>query len=239
MGRRIPPAIKPYKGLVAAWKARHGSSGNLYDPPRKGRHTPPKTSTRHRADPKRKTMKRSYGTIKGKPYAVGGRGGVAWTGGRKPRYDPAPRNYRKKAKGILAWFGKHGQWLIAIPAFFISSMKGFIDHHWQAGDLRAWITNPSWLLKDFTYNLATVKPDLGAFLGNWVTQPFMVLGSALTGIGFLPIREIPNKPLFKKLGIACLIASALGALFDPPVKSSSTSTASRPSNPTNASSMYG
>jgi len=103
MPARIPPRIKPYKGLVAAWKARHGASGNWYDPPRKRRST--RSGIRRRdPDPRRRGIKRGYGVIRGKPYAVGSPGGVYWSGARKPRYDPARvKDYRRRARG---WLGR-------------------------------------------------------------------------------------------------------------------------------------
>jgi len=52
-------------------------------------------------DPKRRGMYYGYGTIRGKPYRIGTRGGVAWSGGRKPRYDPDRRGFRARAKGLL------------------------------------------------------------------------------------------------------------------------------------------
>ncbi len=79
----IPTKIKKYPGLVKAWQARYGS----YDPkPRK-----------------RRRMATGYGTVNKKPFRRGARGGVAWTGGTKPRYDPKPRNYKAKAKKGLAY----------------------------------------------------------------------------------------------------------------------------------------
>jgi len=55
---------------------------------------------RKRYDPKR-SISYGYGSVRGKPYRVGRRGGVAWSGGRKLRYDPSPRGFRAKAKGLL------------------------------------------------------------------------------------------------------------------------------------------
>lgn len=91
MGKAIPTKIKPYPGLVKAWRARHGSPGRSYDPPGK------KRSTRHKSNPKRMTT--GYGKVNKKPFARGPRGGVAWTGGKTPRYDPRDfKGWRTKTK---------------------------------------------------------------------------------------------------------------------------------------------
>jgi len=62
-----------------------------YDPKRKRR-----TTRRRKADPKRKGMSRGYGTVGGKPFRRGSRGGAYWSGGRKRRYDPRRGNYRRR-----------------------------------------------------------------------------------------------------------------------------------------------
>lgn len=63
-----------------------------YDPKRKRR----KTTRRRKADPKRKRMSRGHGTVGGKPFRRGSRGGAYWSGGRKRRYDPRRGNYRRR-----------------------------------------------------------------------------------------------------------------------------------------------
>lgn len=97
MGKAIPTKIKPYPGLVKAWKARQGSPGRSYDPPGK------KRSPRHSSRPKRKkrrSMTTGYGKINKKPFRRGSRGGTYWSGGRTPRYDPRDfgRRTKKRAK---------------------------------------------------------------------------------------------------------------------------------------------
>jgi hypothetical protein len=37
-------------------------------------------------------MRYGYGAVRGKPYGVGRRGGIYWSRGRKPRYDPGVRS---------------------------------------------------------------------------------------------------------------------------------------------------
>lgn len=93
MGISIPAKIKPYPGLVKAWRARQESPGRSYDPPGK------KRSPRRKLDPKpkkRRRMTTGYGKINKKPFKRGSRGGTYWSGGRKPRYDP--RDYRGRVK---------------------------------------------------------------------------------------------------------------------------------------------
>ena len=107
--KAIPAKIKPYPGLVKAWRARYGRDTKplgLYDPPRKRKSTRLGSRTRRKtADPKKRRKRRSmatgYGRINSKPYKRGPRGGTYWSGGRKPRYDPQRRSRRSKARGKL------------------------------------------------------------------------------------------------------------------------------------------
>lgn len=95
-----------------------------YDPRRKKKKGRKKGKSRKKRsyDPTR-GMAYGYGQVRGKPYRIGRRGGVAWSGGRKPRYDPQPRRfgrirrYGTKAEG---WVNKYG----GILGFFGALIAG-------------------------------------------------------------------------------------------------------------------
>jgi len=67
----------------------------------------------HDPDPRRKSMAYGYGKVGRKPYAKGSRGGVYWSGAKKPRYDPARfervRRYGRRIGGKFEGFiNKYG-----------------------------------------------------------------------------------------------------------------------------------
>ena len=57
-------------------------------------------------DPRRKSIRYGYGAVKGKPYGVGRRGGVYWSRGKKPRYDPG---IRSRLRGYGKRIGGYGR----------------------------------------------------------------------------------------------------------------------------------
>jgi hypothetical protein len=98
---------RPRKGVEPAglkrWRLAHRKHGK-YDPRR----------------PRRRHMARAYGFLRHKPFRVGSRGGVAWSGAHKLRYDPTRRHPRLRrygsriGRGIEGTINKWGTWLGAL-----------------------------------------------------------------------------------------------------------------------------
>jgi len=171
---------------------------------------------------------------------------------RRRTYDPAPRRrrrttFRKRVGGLVGWLKKNGAYLIGIPAFFEGVLDKQIKYHASESPekLRAYLSNPRWMFEDFLGispgkgGLLRPETDLGKVITNFFSLPFTYIGLILTTLGLLPISQIPQKPLLKKLGITALFASALAAPFDPAPESTSTSTRTSTSTQSNVSSHYG
>lgn len=219
-----------------------------YDPDpkrRKGRkgRVPPQLRAwvygRRKLDPKRRSMAYGYGKIGGKPYRKGGRGGVYWSGGRKPRYDPArPKGYyRAKVKGFGAKIAYYADKYLPIG----SGIMGFlipkavaIQKYVQEVEGRT-ITifdaiTKEWIGKGHIQNdflapkfdrvvdkLTNPSSHYGAFFGTFWS------GVALSISMAFPLPFVPPKvrSILKKFGAGLATGSFLSALFSswqsPPV----------------------
>lgn len=244
MGARIPPKIRKYPGLVTAWRARHGASGNMYDPPRKRRGlSPPKTSTRHKRDPgrKRRSMKRGYGSLRKKPYGVGSRGGLYWSGGRKPRYDPRRRrSYRHRAKSKLDQIFSKAETSFAkvadlvgfgigllLPSF--ESYKHWKEHYGADYTMMNWLKavpnevktlcgmNPEWsplqhIEWKFTHADSHWRVPFWASLGAYIITKLGLLDIPLS---FLTKNTKRITEPIQKVSRGMLIATTIGGLILP------------------------
>ena len=93
-------------------------------------------------DPRRKTIRYGYGAVRGKPYGVGRRGGVYWSRGRKPRYDPQRfarvRRYGRRIGGKFEGFiNRYGGWiggLVALAAGVGIGINKYVAAREKAGD---------------------------------------------------------------------------------------------------------
>jgi hypothetical protein len=199
-----------------------------YDPDprrrRKGRkrRVPPQLRAwvygRRRYDPARRKHR-----IRGKPYGVGKRGGVYWSGGHKPRYDPDRKRFKARAKGFFGKIGSKLEQYAEIIGFGVGfGVPTYLAK--QKQPTKPWLP---WLIdgiKDQTECLfggggfkSTTDYLLYKFTNpesHW-TAPFWgsVIGRTLSGFGFFGIVPARWNKLLKKLFTGSLIASIIGGLF--------------------------
>jgi len=209
----IPRKIKKYPGLVKAWQMRTG----LYDP-----------------KPKKRTNKRmatGYGTVNKKPFRRGSRGGVAWTGGRKPRYDPNTGEYRqrtrKKAKKGLAKLYGFMPLIAGLIAFVIPTwavykhykttypemgLFEFIKRFWShEAQVAVGLGGEEWpITKYWSYKLTDTANSAWAGI-------FMVSLTGLILSKFKIISMVSPKlnTIVGKVTFGTLIASLIGAFIVP------------------------
>jgi len=207
VAKAIPRKIRKYPGLVKAWKARVG----LYDPkPRK----------------RRRRMATGYGTVNKKPFRRGARGGVAWSGGRKPRYDPKRRNYRHKAKKglnkVISGAEKYASWIgvlvgLLLPAEICRKRHGYdLKGHYIDGTIHeikalfgggVWSNSVQYLTFKFTSpNSAWTTPFWGS-IGVWIGTKILHSVNPFGGKAGRLIKII------NKVSLGTLAAAIIGGLF--------------------------
>ncbi len=239
MGKAIPTKIKPYPGLVKAWRARQGSSGNLYDPPSKKRRISLQTSHRHSSKPKR--MKTGYGKMNKKPFARGPRGGYAWTGGKTPRYDPRDfgRRTKKRAKDKFTQMWQKFEKKvnpIAMLAGFLATLIGVsyqsIKFHEKRGyDAKHWFTKgiPNEIKQIFGMKgtwedplkyleFKFLKPEShwsAPFIASLVIYFICKIGIADMALSILTNKSKKIIAPIQKLSGGVLLASTIGGLILP------------------------
>jgi len=172
-------------------------------------------------------MHLGYGAIRGKPYVKGGRGGVAWSGGRTLRYDPTPRRggWRGRAKGIagkaLNFFEKYATGLGALIGFIVPAELCRAKHgspslyeHYVKGTIHEVqsLFNGGWWHDTGKYlEYKFLSPD-----SSW-SIPFW--GSLVTYVGtHFAKKAIGGKlgrgiGIINKLSLGTLISATIGALI--------------------------
>jgi hypothetical protein len=211
-----------------------------YDPdPRRRKRK--RSKRRKRTHAPARGMAYGYGSLRGKPYRVGRRGGLAWSGGRKLRYDPQRfarlRGYGRRFRGYAGRAGSKAETFLnrhgTITGFFAALLYGVYTgyNHLSStgGDYMSnlkseyqfllgkksgvWNTG-SWL----KYKFLGISPDTGqgGAPSAWVL-PFW-----LSLIGFIISKvggtfKIPPRILtpLGKISKGALIASTMGALLLP------------------------
>lgn len=117
------------------------------------------------ADPRRRSMARGYGKIAGKPFRIGARRGVAWSGGTKLRYDPDIRRrfggYYRRARGWRG-FGK---------------IEGLINKHASKLGFLFGLGVPTWqAYKKYSANIANVTPQKFIGIEAWKPEDYAAIG---------------------------------------------------------------
>jgi hypothetical protein len=177
---------------------------------------------------RRKGMSYGYGSIAGKPYAKGRRGGVYWSGGHKPRYDPG----RGRRKGRFTGFGgkiltkldKYGTALGALIGFGVPAYMSIQEHDWTKGS--NWykyftLGIPGELKTLFGQSTGMSSMDYLAYKFTnpscvWVA-PFWgsLVARVLSGFGFFGLIPPKYNVVIKKFANGMLITSTIGALALP------------------------
>lgn len=214
-----------------------------YDPKRKRKQ---KRKKKRSYDPARnKGMAYGYGAVRGKPYRVGRRSGVAWSAGRKLRYDVAPRRRFAKARhyggkaeeminkhsgklgffgallyGVLAGLssiGKHVPQDQVAPRYFeVLTKEGMHLANFNMQD--------DWNVVNYLkYKFLGIHPQ-GLEGGSAWVFPFWasLIAFILTKFKVLPKRI--NQPL-EGISKGALVASTIGALVLPGTRPANSTTA--------------
>jgi hypothetical protein len=181
--RGIPRSIRKYPGLVAAWLKRAG------------RRMPRR---RRRYDP----GVRTYTIRTAKKIFRGPRGGVAWVGKKKRRYDPdpgVPRGLRRP----LRWLTP----LVGILSYIYANVKK---------DAATLNDVPSKLIEHHTHPTQYLPKTVGEYWERLKGNSVSWLGIAGWIYSVLPVRRLPAKRTIGNLGKAATVGTALGAVLDPP-----------------------
>jgi len=206
-------------------------------------------------DPSRKGMKYGYGTVSGKHYGKGSRGGVYWSGGHTPRYDPS-RTTRRKGRftgfggKILGKLDKYSMALGALIGFGVPAYMSINSKSWtQGANWYKYFTLgiPGELKSLFGQNPAMSPMDYLTYKFTnpscvWVA-PFWgsLIAKVLSGFGFFGLVPPKYNVVIKKFANGMLITSTIGALALPgsdPAHSGNPAT-SNPTTSTSALAYYG
>jgi hypothetical protein len=169
-------------------------------------------------------MAYGYGKVKSKPYKLGSRGGVAWSGASKLRYDaPYKGGRRQKAKD---WLSKATDKVASFASLigFIGTL-GLCSKVIYDEEKAKWGANYSilndFLIGGFSRKMKAYMADpMGQVSweltkGHWAFPFWLSLGTyAASKLGLLGII-IPNKAntVIRKLAAGGLVASTIGIGF--------------------------
>lgn len=179
-------------------------------------------------DPRRKSMAYGYGSVSGKPYRKGSRGGVAWSGRRKlRRYDPSPRygNFKRKGRDFMGKVASKFDTIGTLLGFALTfggttyAVYNYIRSHYSIPNFEE---NPLVAVNEMVVKEAQVfaSDPLGhlnrKFLGEnhwkapfWGSLGLYLVSKGLSYFGYFGKINRFLKPLSRGM----LIGSFIGALF--------------------------